>query len=414
MCCLAIVVCACLLVCLVVPCVDRSRSNVDCMNVSRRLAGSLPVPWPDPRHLKIPLAHTPAVVWAVSGAIDNKAALTGHKNAVLEARWSSDGVHIVSASADKSCGIWNAETGQRVRSWAGHTKIVNCIAAQRRGPVMAASGSDDGSIRIWDARKRSPAQSIPDCRFPVLAIAYADDGNSVFAAGVDSTIGQYDLRRGGAVTMSLSGHTEPVTGLSLSQDGNSLLSFGMDNVVRGWDVRPFVQGGDAARCTKAFTGASNNFEQNLIRCVTRLLVCWYANDDIVRASSVVVVIENGLRLPYRQWRVCMGQAAIGPVPSCHHDRRCQMAGQQDTNRSLELSAISFAPLAIRLLTHQLIQTHSPAYLWHSYTFACAGVRGLLTALASLVALRTATFTCGITSRAAWRTYSRGTVAWSRR
>jgi WD40 repeat protein len=35
--------------------------------------------------------------------------LTGHKNAVLEVQWTYDSSQIISASADKTVGVWDAQ-----------------------------------------------------------------------------------------------------------------------------------------------------------------------------------------------------------------------------------------------------------------------------------------------------------------
>jgi Prp8 binding protein len=39
----------------------------------------------------------------------------GHKNAVLELHWTSDGERLLSASPDKSVRAWDAATGEQVR-----------------------------------------------------------------------------------------------------------------------------------------------------------------------------------------------------------------------------------------------------------------------------------------------------------
>ncbi len=45
--------------------------------------------------------------------------MTGHKGAVLELHWTSDGERIASASPDKSVRVWDAATGAQVLvKWA--------------------------------------------------------------------------------------------------------------------------------------------------------------------------------------------------------------------------------------------------------------------------------------------------------
>lgn len=49
------------------------------------------------------------VLWDVYGECRNYNVLSGHKNAVLEVQWTYDSSQIVSASADKTVGIWDAQ-----------------------------------------------------------------------------------------------------------------------------------------------------------------------------------------------------------------------------------------------------------------------------------------------------------------
>lgn len=51
------------------------------------------------------------VLWDISGGCKNYNMLKGHKNAVLEVKWSTE-ASIVSCSADKTVAVWNANSGE--------------------------------------------------------------------------------------------------------------------------------------------------------------------------------------------------------------------------------------------------------------------------------------------------------------
>lgn len=55
-----------------------------------------------------------AVLWNVQGDCDNYLVLKGHRNAVLDLCWTTDGQHIISASPDKTVRAWDAVTGKQV------------------------------------------------------------------------------------------------------------------------------------------------------------------------------------------------------------------------------------------------------------------------------------------------------------
>ena len=100
-----------------------------------------------------------AVLWDVQGDCKNYNVLSGHKNAVLEIKWSGD--QIVSCSADKTVMLWDANRGERIRKFTGHTAIVNsCSSAGAGSGGLSCSGSDDSSVLLWDHRSRRHVQSI--------------------------------------------------------------------------------------------------------------------------------------------------------------------------------------------------------------------------------------------------------------
>lgn len=49
------------------------------------------------------------MLWDVYGECRNYNVLSGHKNAVLEVQWTYDSAQVVSASADKTVGVWDAQ-----------------------------------------------------------------------------------------------------------------------------------------------------------------------------------------------------------------------------------------------------------------------------------------------------------------
>ena len=59
-------------------------------------------------------------LWEVFGSCKNYNVLEGHKNAVLELKWTEEG-KIVSCSADKTVAVWDANKGCRLRKFSEHT-----------------------------------------------------------------------------------------------------------------------------------------------------------------------------------------------------------------------------------------------------------------------------------------------------
>ncbi|CAL8105319.1 unnamed protein product [Calicophoron daubneyi] len=214
------------------------------------------------------------LLWETYGDCENFATMTGHGGVILDLVFSSDDSVIYTASSDKSVALWDTETAQRIKKLRGHQNVVNSCAVARRGPQLICSGSDDGTVRLWDRRQKAHVQSFENT-YQVLSVTFSDTAEMIFSGGIDNIVKGWDLRKLEA-SMLLTGHTDTVTGLSVSPDGNYLLSNAMDNTLRLWDVQPFAS---AERCTKIFVGHQHTFEKNLLRCA------WSADGKRVTCGS---------------------------------------------------------------------------------------------------------------------------------
>jgi Prp8 binding protein len=231
------------------------------------------------------------LVWDIfSPQCRNLGVCKGHKNAIIDLKWDSEledqfackqPPRIHTCSADKTLITWDTVDFSRIRSYKGHTDIVNSVdCSYKTGGFsgtqdLLVSGSDDGTVKIWDFRDSKYMRSF-NVGYQVMSVAFSKNNDLLFFGGLDNSIRAVNLRTN-SIEYSLLGHTDTVTGLALSHKGDYLLSNGMDNTVRLWDVRPYVA--HSTRMVRLFTGATHNFEKNLLRCG------WSGDDSLVTAGS---------------------------------------------------------------------------------------------------------------------------------
>ncbi|KAF8664862.1 hypothetical protein AX14_006690, partial [Amanita brunnescens Koide BX004] len=88
--------------------------------------------------------------------------LDGHKDYVLSVAFSIDGTRIVSGSEDKSVRVWDASTGEELKTLYGHSDYVRSVAFSSDG-TRIVSGSNDMSVRVWHLAYDGPHfTSTPD------------------------------------------------------------------------------------------------------------------------------------------------------------------------------------------------------------------------------------------------------------
>jgi WD40 repeat protein len=110
------------------------------------------------------------------------------------------------------------------------------------GRLIAATGSDDRTVRVWDPLTGTPIGApLTGHTHPVLSVALgnAPDGRLIAATGSDDrTVRIWDPLTGTPIGAPLTGHTSTVLSVALGNapDGRLIAATGSDDrTVRIWD-----------------------------------------------------------------------------------------------------------------------------------------------------------------------------------
>ncbi len=92
--------------------------------------------------------------------------------------------------------LWDTQSGRQIRVLRGHSDVVSSVAFLPDGR-SAVSGSEDGTIKLWDLSTGVPTRTIM-AGAPVGDLRLSPDGQAVICALRDSTLRVFDLKTGAA------------------------------------------------------------------------------------------------------------------------------------------------------------------------------------------------------------------------
>jgi WD40 repeat protein len=217
--------------------------------------------------------------------------ITGHSGPVRSVAYSPDGRWLASASDDGMVKLWEARSGQLVRPIADRDSSVSAVAAiafSPDGACLAGAVIEDATVRIWDTATGHQLHQLRGHTGNVTRVVFSPDGGRLATASEDRTVRVWATDTG-RETLTLAGHIDGVAGVAFSPDGRRLASAGYDHMVRVWD---------AASGMLSFTLAGHT--------APVLDVAWSPDGDRLATAS----LDDTVKV----WDVKGGQAAVALRP----------------------------------------------------------------------------------------------------
>src|SRR5450432_3351480 len=160
--------------------------------------------------------------------------LQGHTDRVSSVDWSPDGQWLASGSYDGSVRIWDTQ------------EVANLLVREKSGLIEAvvwspdsrllASCSEDGLVLISRVVDGSLVRSFKHTG-PVSALCWSPDGEQLVSGmteGANGVLSFWDVRQG-ALVRTLEGHSGYIWSIDWSREHDLLVSAASDGTVRWWN-----------------------------------------------------------------------------------------------------------------------------------------------------------------------------------
>jgi WD40 repeat protein len=158
--------------------------------------------------------------------------MSGHTSWVTAVAVSEDGKFVASGSDDRTVRVWEATTGTEVYSFANHGASSKSVAFSGNNKlVVSGSGA---TVQVWDVVTGTHLCTISDHEGSVSSVAFSDD-NSLIISGCyyDETIRIWDAATGTHLR-TIVGYTGG--SVAFSSDGKSIISRRRDGIMQVWEA----------------------------------------------------------------------------------------------------------------------------------------------------------------------------------
>ena len=154
---------------------------------------------------------------------------------VYSANFSPDRSKVVTAQYNNQVNLWDAKTGELLRTFEGHLNRGSTVVFSPEG-LQVLTASNDGTAGLWNAQTGELIQFLRGHTEAVGSALFSRDGSRVVTASLDKTARIWNAKTGDLI-MILIGHTKSILSASFSPDQSKVLTVSQDETAKVWDAQ---------------------------------------------------------------------------------------------------------------------------------------------------------------------------------
>ncbi|MCX8565491.1 MAG: WD40 repeat [Glomeribacter sp. 1016415] len=149
--------------------------------------------------------------------------------------YSPDG-HWLAVTEWKKIQLYEAETLQKIHTYAGHGNYTNTVVFSNDSQWLA-SGSDDSTVKLWGVLgERVLAHTYTGHGDKVQSIAFSVDSQWLASGSIDKTVKLWNTLGKRTLEFTYTGHEGKVNSIAFSANGQWLASGSADKTLKLWST----------------------------------------------------------------------------------------------------------------------------------------------------------------------------------
>lgn len=217
--------------------------------------------------------------------------LKGHTAEITGLAITRDNKFLVSSGKDSLIIIWNAQSGEKIRTIKNPYPIETLAVTPDGNKIICADDdlSERAGLRIWDLHTGKMAFYKPVKNDKIKCVAISHDGKYMACGYLLSAIDIYSLPSN-KLLKKIKGHAKWVNSIAFSNDGKRLVSGSEDNSIKIWNVA-------TGQLLKDFRKTIANIDQVTYEKKHRLITTTAQTID--KQETVVWELDQGIGIKNR-------------------------------------------------------------------------------------------------------------------